>query len=163
MSNKIIAAGLLMYKIQNEKLFYFLCKAGGPYYKNKRRVWSIPKGHTNKNETLLETAIREFKEETGIPIINDLFKKLPIITNKDKKEVHIYAFRQSYDIENKPITSNTISLEWPIGSGIMIEVPEMIEGNYFTYNNAKDIIFSYQLPLLEHMEKLFLDNKLFLY
>ena len=29
--------------------------------------WSLPKGHVETGETTLEAAIREIKEETGIP------------------------------------------------------------------------------------------------
>ena len=34
--------------------------------------WSFPKGHTEKSETPIQTAMRELKEETGITEINIL-------------------------------------------------------------------------------------------
>ncbi len=40
--------------------------------------WSIPKGHLDKNETTLEAAIRETREETGLTLSKDLiYVKLP--------------------------------------------------------------------------------------
>lgn len=39
--------------------------------------WSFPKGHVEENETELETAIREVKEETGLDIkITENFRKM---------------------------------------------------------------------------------------
>ncbi|MCK7516739.1 MAG: NUDIX domain-containing protein [Ignavibacteriales bacterium] len=64
--NNAISAGLLMYKFDKEELKVFLVHPGGPYFKNKDDgYWSIPKGLVEKEEELLNTAIREFKEETG--------------------------------------------------------------------------------------------------
>ena len=67
--NNAISAGLLMYKFDKEELKVFLVHPGGPFFKNKDDgYWSIPKGLVEKEEELLNTAIREFKEETGIDI-----------------------------------------------------------------------------------------------
>ena len=35
-------------------------------FKNNRRYWVFPGGHKRKNEQLIETAIRELKEETNL-------------------------------------------------------------------------------------------------
>ncbi|MBI5346885.1 MAG: NUDIX domain-containing protein, partial [Chlamydiae bacterium] len=37
-------------------------------YHNKLRTWLPPGGHVDPNETPVETAIREVKEETGLDI-----------------------------------------------------------------------------------------------
>lgn len=48
--------------------------------------WSFPKGHVEKDETEVETAIREIKEETNIDVeINENFRQ--IITYSPKKNV----------------------------------------------------------------------------
>lgn len=161
LKSQITSAGLLMYKIENNKVKYFLCKAGGPYYEYSKRPWSIPKGQVEPNEDLISAAKREFTEETSIPIVNESFLVLPIIyTKQNTKKVHIFAFKQNYDIENKPIKSNLIKIEYPQKSGTFIQVPEMIEGRFFSFDEAKDIIFEYQIPLLEHLEYLYLTNGL---
>ena len=62
-----ISAGLLMYRIYDGKLQVLLAHPGGPYFKNKDEgAWSIPKGEVEPDEDLLDTAKREFEEETGV-------------------------------------------------------------------------------------------------
>ena len=61
-----ISAGLLLYKIENKQLLFFLVHPGGPFFKNKDKGWwTIPKGEPKEDEDPLETARREFEEETG--------------------------------------------------------------------------------------------------
>lgn len=56
------SCGALVYRNGKEKLQLLIIrhKMGGH--------WSFPKGHVEKNETELETALREVKEETGLTI-----------------------------------------------------------------------------------------------
>lgn len=62
-----ISAGLLMYRLHDGKLQVLLAHPGGPFFKNKDDGdWTIPKGEVDSGEDLLETAKREFKEETGV-------------------------------------------------------------------------------------------------
>lgn len=51
---KVAAGGM----VQNEKGEFLLIY--------NRACWTLPKGHTEKGESLLETALREVKEETGL-------------------------------------------------------------------------------------------------
>ena len=62
-----ISAGLLMYRFREGKLQVLLAHPGGPLFKKKDEGdWTIPKGEVEAGEDLLETAKREFKEETGV-------------------------------------------------------------------------------------------------
>ena len=56
------SCGALVYCIQDSALQLLLIKhkQGGH--------WSFPKGHVEENETEIQTAIREVKEETGVSI-----------------------------------------------------------------------------------------------
>ena len=42
-------------------------------YEKNRNFWGFPKGHVEQNETEIETAIREVKEEVGLDI--DILKE----------------------------------------------------------------------------------------
>jgi bis(5'-nucleosidyl)-tetraphosphatase len=53
--------------------------------KHRKGHWSFPKGHADKGETKLETALRELKEETGVTKIQ-LLKKSVLL-----KEVYKFA------------------------------------------------------------------------
>ena len=90
------AAGLLMCRNTQRGLEYFLVHPGGPFFKNKDAgVWSIPKGISEPGEALIDTAQREFWEETGIrpaPPFHEMesFKPklfLPIIYRRAKGKV----------------------------------------------------------------------------
>ena len=60
--------------------------------KHKKGHWAFPKGHPEKGETKLETALRELEEETGVSKIN-LLKKRILLKEQykftDKKGVKI--------------------------------------------------------------------------
>lgn len=83
-----VSAGLLMYRFRDGKLQVLLAHPGGPYFKNKDELaWSIPKGEVEPGENLLETAKREFEEETGITPTGP-FAELTPIKQKGGKIVH---------------------------------------------------------------------------
>ena len=45
-------------------------------FKNNRHYWVFPGGHKRKNEQLIETAIRELKEETNLPAKKENLKQI---------------------------------------------------------------------------------------
>ncbi|MEM7317371.1 MAG: NUDIX domain-containing protein, partial [Planctomycetota bacterium] len=66
---KSVSAGLLMYE-RGDELRVLLAHPGGPYFAKKDEgSWSIPKGLVHAGEDLLETAKREFAEETGYQLL----------------------------------------------------------------------------------------------
>ena len=65
MSKKVISCGVIPVFIEkNQNLKFLLIQ-----HKNGLH-WGFPKGHQEKNENFLETALRELKEETQIYKIN---------------------------------------------------------------------------------------------
>lgn len=49
-------------------LEFFLAHPGGPFWANREDgAWTIPKGGVEAGEEILDAALREFQEETGIP------------------------------------------------------------------------------------------------
>ncbi|HOI25051.1 MAG TPA: NUDIX domain-containing protein [Caldisericia bacterium] len=55
------SCGAVIFRRTSQALFYLLLK-----YKNEKEYWGLPKGHIEKNETELQTVIREVYEETGL-------------------------------------------------------------------------------------------------
>jgi predicted NUDIX family NTP pyrophosphohydrolase len=128
-----ISAGLLMYRRKDHAMEYFLVHPGGPFFKNKDLgYWTIPKGEVNEGEELLETAQREFLEETGIESILP-YIELGQVKQKGGKIVQAWAFEKDCD---NPVRCNTFSLEWPPRSGRMVLFPEVDKGAYFKYHEA---------------------------
>lgn len=145
---KNIAAGLLMYRLNSGTPEYFLVHPGGPFFKNKDNgVWSIPKGLPENEETLLETARREFLEETGISPQPPFFE-LGSVKQKGGKVVHAWAFEGAWE-PSMGITCNTFIMEWPPRSGKKTEFPEMDKAEWYTYESALEKIIPEQVPLLD--------------
>jgi predicted NUDIX family NTP pyrophosphohydrolase len=153
---KRISAGLLMYRIQNGALEVLLAHPGGPYFAKKDNGhWSIPKGEPDIDEDLLVTAMREFKEETGIIPAGD-FIPLGAITQKGGKEVHAWAVEGGFP-PGFVHECNEIEIEWPPRSGKFIEFPEIDKIEFFSVKDAMEKIKPAQIPLIirleEHLEK----------
>jgi predicted NUDIX family NTP pyrophosphohydrolase len=122
-----ISAGILMYRL-NLHLEVFLVHPGGPFFKNKDLgSWSIPKGEVDPTETPRDTAIREFKEETGIEEAPKDLLYLGEIKQKSGKVVYAWAFEYNF---TGTIKSNMVT-EWGT------PFPEVDKGQYFTVKEAK--------------------------
>lgn len=156
------SAGILIYRINKEnQIEVLLGKNGGPTWTKKDiGAWNIPKGHTENNENILDTAIREFEEETGLILPkNDILNFVYIGTAKtsgNKKIVHIYTYKYDFNPGqyNVNITSNLCQTEYPKNSGIFIEVPELSEAKYINIDIAKTLIFPYQKIFLERLQQI---------
>jgi predicted NUDIX family NTP pyrophosphohydrolase len=142
-----VAAGLLMYQRTDDSYKFFLVHPGGPFFKNKDSgVWSIPKGLPDKDEELLDAAIREFTEETGLTSQGP-YESLGTTKQKGGKVVHAWAFAGTWD--GSPIKSNTFELEWPPRSGNLQQFPEQDKAGWFDYEEAKIKINPAQIIFLD--------------
>lgn len=162
------SAGLLAYKkLPNENLKVFLCKPGGPFNKNiEFGIWSIPKGEVEKDEFLLNAALREFKEETGLPIFRKStksFLELGEVKLKSGKIVTIFAVEVNDEEipDNVKIKSNLFEIEFPKGSGKFIKVPEMEEGRFFDLYEVGQRITEYQLEFISRLYDVLYNGKEF--
>ncbi len=99
----VTAAGGMVFNEDKEILFI---------YRNKR--WDLPKGRTEKNEGLEESAIREVMEETGVQdleIVRFMSKTYHIFKRKDKyrlKVTHWYEMKTTFKGELVPEHSEGI-------------------------------------------------------
>ena len=85
------SCGAILYTVENNKRYYVLImEANGSY--------GFPKGHRNPNESDVDCALREIKEETGVVAKLDANYKRTIsynLPNHNSKEVTY--FLASYD------------------------------------------------------------------
>ena len=147
-----ISAGILLYKFENKKPLFFLVHPGGPFFKNKDDGWwTIPKGEPNENEESLNTALREFEEETGYRPSGECITLNPVI-QKGGKKVQCWAVEGSLDAEK--ISGNTFDLEWPPKSGKIQSFPEVDRAAWFNFEQAKVKINERQVALLEELKGL---------
>lgn len=145
----MFSAGILLFRFRNEKLEVMLVHPGGPFWANKDDgVWSIPKGLPEDNENPLDTARREFKEETGFEVEGE-FIDLGELNQSSVKIVHIWALEKDLDITN--IVSNIISYEWPKNSGKIQEIPEVNKAGWFDIELAKKKIIKGQIGFIDKL------------
>lgn len=137
-----------MFRRRQRQLEFFLAHPGGPLAQGKDAGhWTIPKGEPEIGEDLLETARREFTEETGIES-HGPYILLGSIRQKGGKSVYAWAFEHSFD---GLVRSNTYQMEWPPGSGTIREFPEVDRAEYFPLVAARKKIKATQFPLLERL------------
>lgn len=147
-----MSAGLLMFRIRDGKLQLFLVHPGGPFWAKKDiGAWSIPKGEVRKDDSLLETAVREFEEEVGFKPEAE-FIELGEVKQAGGKTVHAWAFEGDYD-ERVPIKSNTFKMEFPPHSGLIKEFPEIDKAGFFDAEEAKQKINAAQAEFIERLQR----------
>ncbi len=148
-----VSSGLVMYKL-NPELKVFLVHPGGPFWKDKDEgAWSIPKGELENSDNILETAIREFKEETGIILPNkkEDYVYLGETTQKSGKVVHAYAFEG--DWHGLLMCQSFVEIEYPYKSGKYIKIPEIDKANFFSVEEAKKKINPAQFKLIQNLSE----------
>jgi len=157
------SAGLLMYRRRTTALVaevhvslsveVLLAHPGGPYWAERHAgAWSIPKGGLDRGETALEAAIREFREETGFDPAGP-YLPLGMVTQRSGKMVHAWAFEG--DCDPAAASSNLTFTEWPPRSGQRIEIPEIDRVSFFAIDDARQVINTGQLRLLDRLLDLF--------
>jgi ADP-ribose pyrophosphatase YjhB (NUDIX family) len=115
-----------------------------PLYKFNE--WGFPKGRKDRNETPIDCALREFKEETGMDV-----SKIKLINNIQPIEEnligtngipyrHIYYVAEIYDNDNTNITNNN----------------EIGCIGYFNYNEAQQLIREYHIEKKNILQNLFM-------
>lgn len=135
-----IDGGAFVYQVVNGQPKYLLEKSATSDF------WGFPKGHVEGQETLVQTAIREIKEETNLDVVID-------------EDYHVDA---EYDMPNghhKIVTFYTAPVTNPHIILQKAEISDYRWANYdeacqiVTYDNLKDILRQanqYLLNKLDH-------------
>ena len=101
--------------------------------KQTKGHWGLPKGHVEENETEIETAIREVKEETNydVEITNDKrFVERYVIDSKIDKEV-VYFIAKKVGGEAEKQETEVTDIKW-------CSFDEAIET--VTFDNLKNLL-----------------------
>lgn len=141
------SAGLLLYRRSASGLEVLLVHPGGPFWARRDLgAWSIPKGETSPGEDLVEAALREFREETGVSAQGAL---LPLgqVRQRGGKIVHAWALEG--DLDPRQLRSNTFEMEWPRGSGRLRSFPEVDRAEWFSLTEARRHILPGQAAFLD--------------
>jgi len=149
---RMFSAGILLFRFRNEKLEVMLVHPSGPFWEKKDYgVWSIPKGLPEGHENPLDTAKREFKEETGFAVDGE-FIDLGELNQSSIKTVQVWALEKDLDVTT--VVSNTFTLEWPKNSGKVQEYPEVDKAGWFDIEQAKKKILKGQIGFIDKLIKI---------
>ena len=149
---KKLSAGIVLYRKGEKGIEVFLVHPGGPFWAKKDDgAWSIPKGEYLEGEDPLTVAKREFYEETGTEVSAPGVALTPA---KQPNGKVITAWAVEGEIDPTSVRSNTFSMEWPKGSGVMSEFPEIDRAAWFSLSDARTKIVKGQIPLLEELAKI---------
>ncbi len=95
--------------------------------------WSFPKGHVEADESEVETALREIKEETGIDVIIDssFRETVTYFPRKDTQKVVVYFIAKAKNYDFVPQEEEIAEIKW-VDVGCAATV--------LTYENDKSIV-----------------------
>lgn len=134
------------------KSLYFYIKAGGGLVINpfgkillifRRGVWDLPKGKQDPGETLEQTAVREVREETGIPDLK--------VIEKMGNGYHCYMMSKQrtlkrtrwYLMQTQSSDKLVLQKEEGIQDAAWFDPKELPKLNMPMYNNIRDVLIRY--------------------
>ena len=142
-----------MYRRAAAGLQVLLVHPGGPWFAKKDLgAWTIPKGEPAEGEELMDTARREFKEETGLSVPEGELVPLGQVKQKAGKLVHAWAFEGDCDPEK--ITCNTFRMQYPPGSGQWRTFREVDKAAFYDLAAAREKINAAQGEFLDRLAEL---------
>jgi predicted NUDIX family NTP pyrophosphohydrolase len=146
------SAGTLAYRKRTEAVEVLLVHPGGPFWQNRDLgAWSIPKGEYADGENAEAAARREFTEETGWTIADEM---TPLGDIRQKAGKTVTAFAAECDFDPATLASNSFEMEWPPRSGRFASFPEVDRAGWFSLRDAREKITEGQRPLLHRLEEL---------
>jgi predicted NUDIX family NTP pyrophosphohydrolase len=143
------SAGLLMFRRTGGPIEVLLAHPGGPFWAARHEgAWTIPKGGIHDGEPPLDSARREFKEETGFEPSGP-YLALGHVVQRSGKTVHAWAFEGDCDPE--ALVSMETTVEWPARSGRRLVVPEVDRVRFFPADEAREAINVAQAAFLDRL------------
>ncbi|MFF2324552.1 MULTISPECIES: NUDIX domain-containing protein [unclassified Streptomyces] len=129
---------------------------GGPFWAGRESAaWSIPKGEYGPAEEPADAARREFEEEFGLPVPDGPWVALGEARQSGGKTVAVWAMEADLDVT--AAVPGTFTMEWPRGSGVVREFPEIDRFAWCTPAAAAQRLVSGQRIFLdrlrEHLER----------
>ena len=145
------SAGLLLYRERNGGPEVLLVHPGGPFWQRRDDgAWSIAKGEIGPNESPVDVARREFREELGAEPPDGDWLPLGTVRQAGGKVVHAWAAAGEFDPSR--ITSMAFELEWPPRSGRTQSFPEVDRAAWFRLDEARRKILPAQKTFIDRLE-----------
>lgn len=143
--------------------FEVLCvHPGGPYFADKHTgAWSLPKGEHEEDDRLdeadlIETALRELHEETGL-VVETPAVSLGEIRQKSGKRVVAFAFEADGDVPKGHLPPQ-VRIEWPPKSGFELAFPEVDAVRWLDFQSAREHLNQAQVAFIDRFAALSKDD-----
>ncbi|MFJ7070514.1 NUDIX domain-containing protein [Streptomyces sp. NPDC101115] len=145
------SAGLLLFRRSPDGAPQVLIgHMGGPFWAARdEAAWSIPKGEYEPDEEPRAAARREFEEELGLPAPHGEWIALGESRQSNGKLVTVWALEG--DLDPDGVVPGTFTMEWPRGSGVLREFPEIDRVGWFGLAQAEPLLVSGQRVFLERL------------
>ncbi|MEV0024563.1 NUDIX domain-containing protein [Streptomyces atroolivaceus] len=123
---------------------------GGPFWARRdAAAWSVPKGEYEPPEEAAAAARREFEEELGLPVPAGTWIPLGETRQSGGKTVTVWAVEGRLDPAKA--VPGTFTMEWPRGSGVLREFPEMDRFAWCTPDDALERLVAGQRVFVERL------------
>jgi predicted NUDIX family NTP pyrophosphohydrolase len=152
MAPKAVSAGLLLYRVSDDRPEVLLGHMGGPFWATKDEgAWSLFKGEYGPDEEPFLAARREFEEETGSPPPDGEVLALGEVRQASGKRVVAWAIEGDFDVAE--LRSNTFKVEWPPRSGRYADFPEVDRAEWFDLETARGKLVRAQAAFIDRLER----------
>jgi predicted NUDIX family NTP pyrophosphohydrolase len=146
------SAGILPFRRSKNELEVLLVHPGGPFWRKRDEgAWSVAKGEYGADESPSTAARREFKEETGWDVVQDMH---PLGEIRQAGGKYLTAFAVEAEFDPEGFVSNMFELEWPPRSGRFQSFPEVDRVAWLRLAEARLKILPSQEPLLDRLAEL---------
>ncbi|MGW0856799.1 NUDIX domain-containing protein [Streptomyces sp. NPDC002690] len=148
------SAGVLLYRTgtgtDERGVEVLLGHMGGPFWAGREdAAWSIPKGEYEPGEAAETAARREFEEEVGLPVPDGFWVPLGQSRQASGKTVVIWAVEG--EVDTAEAVYGTFAMEWPRGSGVVQEFPEIDRVAWCTPEQAASRLVTGQRVFVERL------------
>ncbi|MDN3497129.1 NUDIX domain-containing protein [Planococcus sp. APC 4015] len=144
------SAGILLYRLR-PALEVLIAHMGGPYWASKDAgAWSIPKGEFD-DESALDAARREFREELGLDAPDVAYAELGTWAYSSGKRVTVFV-ADGAEFSLDGLAFGEFDLEWPPRSGRTHSFPEVDRVEWVTPDAARERLVKGQRPAIDALE-----------
>ncbi|MEE1795701.1 NUDIX domain-containing protein [Streptomyces sp. BE308] len=148
------SAGLLLFRVtgtgSERDVEVLIGHMGGPFWaRREEAAWSIPKGEYGPEEEPAAAARREFREEVGLPVPDGAWVPLGAARQPSGKTVTVWAVEA--ELDPAAAVPGTFTMEWPRGSGVQREFPEMDRFAWCTPERAAELLVTGQRVFLDRL------------